>query len=368
MYHKYWLSSLYNVSAHVKLELFDYFGDAKAIYTASAKELVSTGLCSFEDAAKITDSRKTFNLYEFDTLEKSGISLVTIDSDKYPRMLLDIYDAPFGLFIKGKMPKNMEYPVGIVGARACSNYGNLSATEIAREISKKGGLVISGMARGIDSAGHVGALSVDAATVAVLGCGVDICYPPENQSIYEKIQEKGCIISECPPKTQPLPFLFPLRNRIISGLSKIVIVVEARNKSGSLITADTALEQGRDVYALPGKITDKLSEGCNRLIEEGAGIIVSVKSLLNTLMEDCVIPDTRTKAKSKKELANILNEREMEVVRFIDFEPKSLDMILSNCNIPLPEIFKTLRKLVEMGVIRESAPGLYQKNTIKVLE
>ena len=165
----------------------------------------------------------------------------------------------------------------------CSEYGRTIAREIARELAVQDAAVVSGMARGIDAAGHRGALDSGGSTYAVFGCGVDICYPNDHRQLYDEIAHYGGMLSEYPPGTKPLPVYFPQRNRLISALSDVVLIIEAKEKSGSLITADFALEQGKDIYALPGRITDRLSDGCNRLIAQGAGILLSVEDCLAEL-------------------------------------------------------------------------------------
>ena len=181
------------------------------------------------------------------------------------------------------MPEPEKKMAAIVGARACSSYGKEMAEYFARGLAKEGVGIVSGMARGADGIAQRAALSAGGYSVAVLGCGVDICYPEENRPLYERLWENGCILSEYPPGTLPHSRLFPPRNRIISALSDLVLVIEAREKSGTLITVDMALEQGKDVFAVPGRITDTCSRGCNRLIGNGAGIAVSVAQLLQEL-------------------------------------------------------------------------------------
>ena len=201
----------------------------------------------------------------------------------FPKRLKEISDPPLVLYRIGKLPEPGKKMAAIVGARACSSYGKEMAEYFARGLAKEGIGIVSGMARGADGIAQRAALSAGGYSVAVLGCGVDICYPEENRPLYEKLWDNGCILSEYPPGTLPHSRLFPPRNRIISALSDLVLVIEAREKSGTLITVDMALEQGKDVFAVPGRITDTCSRGCNRLIGNGAGIAVSVAQLLQEL-------------------------------------------------------------------------------------
>ena len=188
----------------------------------------------------------------------------------YPGRLKEIYDPPYALYVKGKLPDNTARAAAIVGARSCTPYGEKYALEYGKKLAECGIQVISGLARGVDGIGQRGALLGGGKTFAVLGSGVDVCYPKNHMGLYlDILEQEGGILSELPPGTPPLPQHFPRRNRIISALSDIVLVMEARERSGSLITADLALEQGKDVYALPGPVNSSLSQGCNRLIFQG---------------------------------------------------------------------------------------------------
>ena len=203
--------------------------------------------------------------------KKKGISFDFLWEEAFPKRLKEISDPPLVLYRIGKLPEPEKKMTAIVGARACSSYGKEMAEYFARGLAKEGIGIVSGMARGADGIAQRAALSAGGYSVAVLGCGVDICYPEENRPLYERLWENGCILSEYPPGTQPHSRLFPPRNRIISALSDLVLVIEAREKSGTLITVDMALERGKDVFAVPGRITDTCSRGCNRLIGNGAG-------------------------------------------------------------------------------------------------
>lgn len=204
-------------------------------------------------------------------LARAGISFISALEEGFPYKLKEIPDPPFGIYYKGSMPAENEPAAAIIGARLASSYGREQARRFGRRIGARGIAVVSGMARGVDGIAQKAALDAGAKSYAVLGCGVDICYPEENRELYERLQQQGGVLSEYPPGMQPIAKLFPPRNRIISGLSDLVLVIEARKRSGTLITVDMALEQGREVYALPGRVSDALSDGCNRLIRQGAG-------------------------------------------------------------------------------------------------
>lgn len=218
-------------------------------------------------------------------LMEDNIRFVMRGDAEYPARLRDIPDPPYALFVKGKLPAGDMLSVAVVGARDCSEYGRYVADGIGRALGACGVQIVSGMARGIDGISQNAALEAGGISFGVLGCGVDVCYPASNRSLYERLCVQGGILSAYPPGTEPRPQYFPLRNRIVSGLADVLIVVEAREKSGTLITVDMALEQGRDVYVVPGRVTDRLSDGCNRLIRQGAGVFLSPEDFLRELRE-----------------------------------------------------------------------------------
>jgi DNA processing protein len=215
-------------------------------------------------------------------LEERSIRWLPRSDPGFPRALAAIFDPPAGLFVRGKGRNSvLDLPaVAIVGARACSTYGGQVARMLGRELAAAGLLVVSGMARGIDAAAHRGALEAGGATVAVLGCGIDRDYPASHAELARQIETAGLILSEYPPGVEPAPWRFPARNRIVAGLSSATIVVEARRRSGALITADLALEEGREVLAVPGEITSSLSEGTNDLLRNGSTMLTSAVDVL----------------------------------------------------------------------------------------
>jgi DNA processing protein len=215
--------------------------------------------------------------------QKFGARVVTFVDEEYPESLQNIPDPPAVLYVSGKFPDRLDCAVSIVGSRWASLYGLNIARRFAVELAELGIPIVSGLARGVDAAAHEGALRAGGDTVAVLGCGLDIVYPPENQDLYEEIRAKGCMISEFPFETKPSPWHFPRRNRIVSGLSLGVVVVEADIKSGALITAGFALEQGREVFAVPGRIDSNMSGGPHALIKQGAKAVLSIDDILEEL-------------------------------------------------------------------------------------
>lgn len=218
-------------------------------------------------------------------VKRQGIWYVSYGEAAYPAKLRNIPDPPYGLFVKGKVPREELPAVAMIGARACSEYGKLAAREFAQKLAGRGVQIISGLARGIDSISQEACLQAGGSTFSVLGNGVDICYPPEQMKLYKEVTEQGGVLSFYAPGTPPVAANFPPRNRIISGLADVILVVEARKKSGTLITVDMALEQGKEVGIIPGRITDSLSQGCHELIKQGATVIVDPEQLLEILQD-----------------------------------------------------------------------------------
>lgn len=289
-------------------------------------------------------------------LKSKGIKYVKIVDEDYPDKLIPFEHRPEFLFYKGRLPDEGNPVVAMVGARACSNYGRNVAKNIARELSENGVQIISGMARGIDTYSGLGALEGKSPTFAVLGCGVDICYPAENFELYKEIIKKGGIISEYPPGEPPIAWHFPRRNRIISGLSDKIVVVEAKENSGSLITVEWALEQGKDVMAVPGRIGEKLSSGCNRLIKAGAGIVTSSKDILEEL-KYVVFNVSGSKKVEQKPLEKDLSLLYSE----LSLQPKNIYELMKDTGLKYEELVNKLLKLQLMGLIEQPSESYYSR-------
>ena len=353
MNYAYWLATVPGISNRVKLNLWRAVGSAAALYALTEDQLKKIDGVSSEVAAKLTASHRVDVDAAYAGLCAQGITFLSVEDDAYPKRLKEIADAPFGLYQKGHLPQGMRM-IAIVGARRCSEYGRMIAMTLGRRLAEQGVCVISGMAQGIDHAGHEGALSTGGTTCAVLGCGVDICYPPSGRGIFEKIPNRGCILSEYPPKTEPKPYFFPQRNRIIAGLCEMVVVVEAKARSGSLITADCALEQGKDVYAVPGRITDPLSDGCNHLIRQGAGIILSVDDFLKEL-DLCGFVGYQ-----QEKMENLLLEKEERLVySCVDLRPKGIGELLEKTDLAPSQLAQILARLTQKGYVAETFKNHY---------
>lgn len=301
------------------------------------------------------------NVYnKLESLEKKGIWYVDYFSNEYPKKLKNIYDSPLGLYVRGTLPDEDEPVVAIVGARNCSEYGRGIASEFARGLADLGVGVISGLARGVDLAAHKACILAGGRSYGVLGCGIDNCYPPESIDEFMGSIEQGGVISEYGMGVLPIAGNFPMRNRIISGLCDVVLVVEAKKKSGSLITADIALEQGKGILAVPGRVTDVMSEGCNNLINNGASMALSVDDVVKELGNSgfCLC-----QLKEKDEInKNItLATSDKIVYDMVCLVPKSISDIMKECNMGYQKVAQTLIKLELADMVVQTSKGYYAR-------
>ena len=278
----FWLLTKEELSSIDIRKLLAAYPAPEDIFKAAPEDLITRSGISPDKANAVADPfLKDDHLLRYDRMCSSGIRLIHLFSPEYPEKLKNIPDSPCGLFVKGNLPDPDIPALGMVGARACSGYGSKMAHETARKLSSYGIQTVSGMAVGIDSVCARSTLDAGGKTFAILGSGIDVIYPKENIELYYNIiMSGGGIISEYPMGSVPYPWRFPHRNRLISGLSDVLLVIEAGKRSGTLTTAMHALDQGKDVYALPGRITDPLSEGCNRMIADGAGVLLDPDDLL----------------------------------------------------------------------------------------
>ena len=361
MKYAYWFANLSGIGAAKKRFLFEEGINAEQLFHMSYSNLKEIKELTEADIKCIQQSRLEWNLDKewFDLMGK-GIGFVSLEQENFPQKVRHITDAPYALYYVGSLPDDYRKSVAIVGARSRSAYGSDVARMLAKALSEHGVQVISGLARGIDGDAHKGALEAQGDTFGVLGSGIDVCYPKEHKYLYEKIIEKGGIISEYPPGIQPVAYQFPARNRIIAGLSDCVVVIEAKEKSGSLITADFAMEQGRDVYALPGRITDPLSQGCNQLIKQGAGIVKSVEDFLADL--DILTENTFVQLDFRK---NVLEKDERLVYSLTDFRPVGLSTLIEKTGYSITKLLGILERLKNMGLIKETFANYYVRTIYK---
>lgn len=282
-------------------------------------------------------------------LEKLGARVITIKDREYPELLRHIPDAPIVLYARGSL-RSGTMALAVVGSRKASPEGRNLAGKIAGTLSFAGITIVSGLARGIDTAAHTRALEGEGKTAAVLGCGIDVCYPPENEILFEKIAEQGVLLTEYLPGEQPLPYHFPERNRIIAGLARGVLVVEATARSGSLITSRLALEYGREVMAVPGSVLRTEHAGSNRLIKEGAKLIDSVEDILTTCFTDAHLP-----AQAPMEL----DSGENKVYSLIGFEKVHADEVIERSGMDTKAVMAALTRLTMKNVVAEISGGYF---------
>ena len=326
-------------------------GSPENIFRAGLTDLLSTGGISPERAKNI----RNFSLWEavekvMRATEKKGIRVVRFSDSAYPEALREVDGAPIVLYMKGDCIPEDRYGIGVVGSRKHTPYGEAVTRRLSAELASSGFTIISGMARGIDTHSHTSALAAGGRTIAVLGSGLDILYPPENKGLMERIAASGCVMSEFPPGTMPLKENFPRRNRLISGLSLGVLVVEATADSGSLITASYALDQNKEVFAVPGNITSENSVGTNALIRQGAKMVLTAEDIVEELT-----PMLRGFIKRKHGMQPVqLSDEEGKVCHCLTGEPKHVDMLSREVALPVHAILDILLSLELKGVVRQS--------------
>lgn len=355
MRYAYWLDHIPEIGAGKIRHLYKEVPTAEEIYHLPKSQLEKIAGLKPEDVDAIENSRKCWDVEKewFHLMEK-GIGFVSVEQDSFPEKVRNIPGAPYALYYVGNLPDETRKSIAIVGARGRSAYGSEVTRHLAKALSERGVQIISGLAKGIDTDAHKGALDGGGETFAVLGCGVDICYPQENRYLYQNILESGGIISEYPPGTPPIPRQFPPRNRIISAFSDCVVVMEAKERSGSLITADFAMEQGRDVYALPGRITDNLSKGCNQLIKQGAGILSNIEEFLE---EWSLLTEMSYSQMDFRK--NLLEKDECLVYSLTDFRPIGLTTLIDKTDFSVPYMMGILKRLEDLGMIKETFANYY---------
>lgn len=347
------LALVSGVGPRHRQDLLVRFGSAAAVLAASSTELQSVNGIGPKIAARIAAAHKEVDAEaELALAAEHGIDVLTEADDAYPRALRQIHDPPGVLFRRGTFMPHDELAIAIVGTRHATRYGLTQAERLAGSLARVGFTIVSGLARGIDAAAHRGALDAGGRTVAVLGSGLLNIYPPEHESLAHDVAASGCLLSESPPRMVPLSGAFPQRNRIISGLSVGTIVVEAADRSGALITARHAYEQGREVFAVPGPIDSRLSRGCHALIKDGAKLVESIDDVLAELgpLAENIARDDGSIVTRPAEL--LLNEIEQQVLQAIDGMPTSLDAVATACELPIHRVLSTVSVLEMRRLVR----------------
>lgn len=345
------------------LRLIKFFGSPRAVLNASLKDLLSVRGITPAICKSIVDYRNTIDIErELDAIKQHGCRIIKIEDEEYPANLRTIYDPPPIIYIKGNIIPGDSQSISIVGTRKASTYGRNVAENMSKELALRGFTIVSGMAHGIDTFAHIGSLDANGRTIAVTGNGLDVIYPASNEKLYERIINSGAVISEFPMGTEPKKENFPIRNRIISGWSLGTLVVEASNHSGSLITASYALEQGREVFAVPGPIFSETSKGVNNLIKQGAKLVESVDDIINEL-PSCVSNFYNNKHKyledDDKIMEKQLSEEEYRIWKVVEFTPIHIDDITRQTNLPINVVSAMLVILELKGLIQQQTGKMF---------
>jgi DNA processing protein len=349
--------------------LLDRFGEPQAILSATRAELMEVEGVGEEVARSIVSWREKIDLdAELKRIEKAAVQVVTRDDPEYPKNLREVYDPPIILYVKGTLSERDALAMAIVGSRRTTIYGQDMARKLAYQLGRVGVTVVSGLARGIDTAAHHGALQAKGRTVAVIGCGIDIVYPAENEKLANEIVEKGgAVVTEFPFGVKPDRQNFPMRNRIISGWSLGTVVVEANLKSGALITANQAAEQGRQVFAVPGRADSILSRGTNKLIKDGAKLTEDAEDILGEfeylLPKRATEPADAPSADGGTKPALVLSDMEEKVMAHLGREETAIDEVIRASGLTTACVSATLLSLEMKRLVRQLPGKMYVRNT-----
>lgn len=352
----YWMTGVPGLGAVRIRRIYEACDTIEALYNIEGSRLEELQILRKKEAAQWNLSMKTREnaFKQFERLGQDGIRFITPLDQDYPVRLRHLPDYPMGLYVKGRLPSDNHPSAAIIGARACTSLGRTEAETIAAVLAREGVQIISGLADGIDGAGHRGALREGQDTYGILGCGINICYPSEHYLLYEQMIKNGGVISEYPPGTAPKRQHFPMRNRLISGLADAIVVIEARERSGSLITVELGLEQGKEIFAVPGRISDSLSGGCNQLIKQGANIITSPYDILDYfgLRQEKMLSVHKFHEKS-------LAGKEKIVYSCLSLQPKHFDKIIAASGLTVGECMESLLELELQGLVIQTAGQYY---------
>ncbi|MCD7854641.1 MAG: DNA-processing protein DprA [Clostridiales bacterium] len=350
-----WLAMLRNIAHHKRDVLLHKFGSAEELFKTPRKIFEQINGLSDKNIDELCENRDPEKLKKYaDRVYNSGVEYIIKGDGIYPEILREVYDAPFGLYLKGDKSVLKEKTVSMVGTRKATPYGMAAAEKIAGDFAEKGVVVVSGMADGIDSASHRGALKAGGKTIAVLGCGVNVCYPKTNEFLMKRIEENGCVLSEYPLDEKANGRYFPERNRIIAGLSMAVVVVEAMERGGSLITANLAVDFGREVFAVPGSINSAASKGTNALIKSGASLMTEASDAFFAVG---INPDEE-KNLTKEKIC--LENSEKLVYDCINSGDASLEEIILKTGLDISEVQLILLSLEMNGLIAKLPGAKYQ--------
>jgi len=360
---KYWigLNMVLGVGKTLCHRLVKAFGSPKNVFLAARKELMGVERVGDKVARQILDFDLEQSLKrEYQLAERRNVRILTIDDPQYPFLLKSIYDPPPVIYYKGTFLDERSVPLAVVGTRKASSYGKMVTEKLCTALSEMGVCIVSGMARGIDTIAHKSALKLENPTIAVFGCGLEYTYPPESGSLRRQIEEQGAVISEFPMSTKPDRNNFPARNRVISGLSHGTLVVEAGEKSGALITAQFALEQGREVFAVPGNIFSSESRGTHALLKMGAKLADSPEAVVEEFSD--AVMELLKERKSKTQESIPLNPKEEHLMSLMSVQEQHIDRVIENSYLSPAEVSATLVTLELKGVIRQTDGKMFTMN------
>lgn len=353
------LSLVSGIGPRLRQALLQRFGSARAVFEAPASLLRTVPGIGAKLAGAVTRARQEIDVAaEIELCEKHQVAIVSLGHSDYPRALREIADPPGVLFVRGAIEARDALAIAIVGARHATRYGLAQAERLAASLSRAGLTIVSGLARGIDGAAHRGALTAGGRTIAVLGSGVLNIYPPEHQELAQQVMKQGAVVSEAPVRAAPMSGTFPQRNRLISGMTLGVVVIEAARQSGALITARHAAEQGRDVFAVPGRVDSRMSHGCHQLLRDGAKLVETPEDVLEEL-GPLVAAAPREDGRPLHHPAELLlNEVEQGILSAIHDNATSIDQVVEASGLPTQQVLATLSVLEMRRLIRRISGSL----------
>lgn len=353
----YWLCTIETLGAVALRKIWEQIGSFEQAYYIEGTQLLSQGIFRTRTQAEAFEKAKgelEKAVEELGGLRDREIRFITVLDQEYPARLRHIYDYPMGLWVKGSLPRDDRPSAAVIGSRTCSSYGEQMAAYMARELAKAGVQILGGLALGIDRAGHLGALEGGGKTWGVLGCGINICYPRTNYPVFARMEHQGGLLTEYRPGTPARASHFPVRNRIISGLSDAILIMEARERSGSLITAQLGLDQGKEIFALPGRVTDAASRGCNQLIKAGAQVLTGPEEVLEYLGLVC----EKTVILCEKNQKGLAKNEKM-VYSCLDSEPRHVEEIAGRCQMDAAACILVLTQLELKGFALKTTGQYY---------
>ena len=354
------------IGPRLRKNLLAHFGSAEAVMKAAASDLRAVPGIGQKLCRSIVEARKEIDVTAaLRDCRENNVQVLAESSAFYPQTLVNIPDPPGVLFVRGELRPTDGIAVAIVGTRHATQYGLAQAERFSAGLARCGYTIVSGLARGIDGAAHRGALKAGGRTVAVLGSGVLNIYPPEHESLATEITASGALVGENPPRSPPLAGAFPQRNRIITGLSLGLIVIEASERSGALISARHAMEQGREVFAMPGRVDSRMSKGCHRLIRDGAKLVETIDDVLEELgplATPTPVPGKQDAAAIRHPVELQLNEPEKAVLAVIDDEPISIDEVTVACGLAVQNVLSTISVLEMKRLIRRLGGNRVMRN------